>query len=273
MIFVMCAIVGAGLVLTAIQGILHAPEFIAAYLTRVEHPLKPNFDQYDALLAKIARRNRVDYCAARNSANMDKALKQFAETSCDEFASDSDKLCYWINAYNLFVVKTIADRFPIKSVETISNDLNSHLYTAGGVPISCKDIRQLKIQPLLGGTQNGDCTDARMLLLICGGAMGYPTLLDHAITSESLGRDMGENTFRFIRVRYNVYYDVPSHTMFISPFFQWNQALFMKSFPDPFDFVIYYLYEQEKPDPQDIHFKKNYNKKFDWRVNDVSTPD
>ncbi len=200
-------------------------------------------------------------------------MKQMAELSSDEFASDSDKLCYWINAYNLFVIKTIADRFPVKSVETMSNELNSHLYTAGGQPISCKDIRQLKIQPLLGCTQNDDYTDCRMLLLISGGAMGYPAVLDHAVTTDSISRDMGENTFKFIRIRYNVYYDNISRTMFISPFFQWNESLFMRGFGDPFEFVIYYLYPGEKPDQTDIHFKKTYNRKFDWRVNDVSTPD
>ncbi len=60
MVFVMCAVVGAGIVLAAFQAVLHAPEYICAYFTHVDHPIKPNFDKSDALLAQVCKRNRVD---------------------------------------------------------------------------------------------------------------------------------------------------------------------------------------------------------------------
>jgi hypothetical protein len=272
-IFAMCALVCAGFVLSVVQTILHGPEYIAAYFTKVDHPIKPTFDNYDRLVQEIVRRNRVDYVLARNSKNMDKALKELAELSCDEFGNDSDRLVYWINAYNLLVIKTITDRFPLHSVENVSNEFSSRCFTVGGQAMTVKDIRQLKIQPLLSGTSNGDYTDCRMLMLICGGAMGYPPVCDHAITTESLGRDMGENTYKFIHVRYNAYTDRLTHSLYISPFFQWNESLFEHGFHNPFEFVIYYLNPNEKPDLTDIHFKETYNRKFDWRINDVSTPD
>jgi hypothetical protein len=272
-VFIGCALVATGFTVSVIHGIMHAPEDLAAYFTKVEHPIKPTYDSYNQFLKEVVKRDRVDYLAARANPNMDKALRALASLSCDEFGGESDRLAYWINAYNLLVIKTVSDHFPTSSIENVSNDLNSHRYTVGGQPITVKDIKQLKIQPLLRGTRKGDYTDCRMLFLIAGGAMGYPVICDHAITSESIAKDMETNTKKFIQVRYNVYFSHEMHTLYISPFFQWNAATLMQAYDDPFQFVIFYMDPNDRPDTSDIHSKQVTNRKFDWRINDIATKD
>ena len=93
-IFIGLLILGLGLLLSVFQGILHAPEYISAYLTKVDHPIKAHYDYTDKFLKEVVKDGKVDYAAARNNKNLDKALKEFAELSCDEFENDGERLIY-----------------------------------------------------------------------------------------------------------------------------------------------------------------------------------
>jgi hypothetical protein len=272
-LFFSALLFGGGALLATFHTIVHAPEYLGAYFTRVDHPIKPSYPQYNEFLKECVRRDRVDYARARNSKLLDKALTEIATLSCDEFGDPGDKLLYWINAYNLLSTKAVADRFPVRTVSEVANDMASHRYTVGGVPITVKDIRQLKIAPLLQGSTNGDYTDARVLFLICGSAMGYPVICDHALETSRLKHDLEDNTYKFIHRKGNVFMTKKPNAMFISPFFQWNESVLEQSFTNPWTFVIYYLPSDEKPDDSDFGFKENYMTKFDWRINDTETQD
>ena len=272
-VFFSAFILVVGCLLSIFHYVLHAPEYISAYLTKVEHPIQANYSEYDKFLKEVVKNDRVDYARAKSSKQLDKALDQFAKLSCDEFENDSEKLIYWVNAYNLLVIKTIADHFPIPSVKEVTNDNSSHRYTIGGEPITVRDVLQLRIQPLLHGSKNGDATDARMIMLIAGGAVGYPVICDHAIVSQGLKRDLEDNTYKFIHRPTNVFLGKEPPVLLISPYFQWNEIILEQSFIDPWDFVIYYMDINEKPDTSSFHFRQNYMTKFDWRINDTETKD
>jgi len=274
-IFITSLILGAGFLLATIHTIWHAPEYVSAVLTKVEHPIHPNYDEYNLLLHDVVKGEQVDYKAVRGNPHLQKALDRLACTACDEFPTDADKLLYWVNAYNLLVVKTISDRFPIFNYKAVTNDLSSRRFTVGGQALTVKDLRQLKIQPLLQGSSNGDATDCRMLMLICGGAMGFPCLCDHALTAEPerLKKDMEEATHKFLLHRRNLYYDKTTVTLLISPFFQWYDSLFQQSFDEPWDFAIYYNPKKQRFNSLDFHLKRAYNTRFDWRINDIASQD
>jgi len=127
----------------------------------------------------------------------------------------------------------------------------------------------------LRGTSKGDYIDCRMLMLICGGAVGYPSLRDHALISdpERLYKDMEEGTYNFLIQKRNLSFDKASCTLMISPFFQWYDSIFQQSFEEPFDFAIHYKSEKIKFNALDFHLKRVYNTNFDWRINDIATKD
>ena len=151
--------------------------------------------------------------------------------------------------------------------------MSSKRFTVGGIPITVKDIRELKIAHFLDGTTKGDTSDARMLFLIAGGAMGYPVLCDHPLTDESLSHDMQDNTYKFLHEQKNVFTSKEPYVLLISPYFQWNQNIIQRSFDNPWDFVITYLPKSERPDIGDYHLKQNYLTRFDWRINDTAIKD
>jgi hypothetical protein len=272
-IFFSALLFGAGCLLAITHTIWHAPEYISAYMTRVDHPIRASYPAYAAFLKLVVKRDQVDYALARNSKELDKAVKEFASVSCDEFEYEGDKLLYWINAYNLLVVKDIADKFPVANLNEVSNELSSRRFTVGGIPITVKDIRELKIARFLDGTKKGDTSDARMIFLIAGGAKGYPVLCDHPITDESLSHDMQDNTYKFLSSQINVRLTKEPYVLLISPFFQWNQNIIQRSFDNPWDFVIGYMPKEIRPDTGDYHLKQNYLTRFDWRINDIAIKD
>ena len=91
-IFFSALLFGAGCLLAIFHGIWHAPEYIGAYMTRVDHPIRASYPAYATLLKMVVKRDRVDYALARNSKELDNAIKEFASLSCDEFETEGDKL-------------------------------------------------------------------------------------------------------------------------------------------------------------------------------------
>lgn len=59
-----------------------------------------------------------------NRADMDEFLEQLARVSPENFpeifATRTDQLAYWINAYNAIVIKGILDHYPVESLTEIS---------------------------------------------------------------------------------------------------------------------------------------------------------
>lgn len=272
-IFISSLILGAGFLMATVHVVMHGPEYLAAFFTRVDHPIHPDYTEYNLLLKDVVKGEKVDYKAAKTNPHLTAALAKLASTSCDEFPTEGDKLLYWINAYNLLVLKTVTDRFPVAGYQAVTNEMSSRRFTVGGKAMTIKDLRQFKIQPKLKGTTNGDTTDCRMVMLLTGGAIGFPSLCDHAITPETLTHDLEDNTYRFLSHKRNFYFDKDTTTILVSPFFQWNGTCFHQSFDEPFDFAIHYSPDRKKIDTTDFHLKRTYNTQFDWRVNDIATED
>ncbi|MBC7366121.1 MAG: DUF547 domain-containing protein [Undibacterium sp.] len=62
---------------------------------------------------------RIDYLALKADARLDGYLAQLAATDPEKLPNDSARLAFWLNAYNAYTLKLIADRQPLKSITEI----------------------------------------------------------------------------------------------------------------------------------------------------------
>ena len=77
----------------------------------------PSHAQWDALLKKhVDARGMVDYEGfIRDKAQLEQYLNKLSNTAPDPRTwSEAEQLAYWINAYNAFTVKLIADNYPVE---------------------------------------------------------------------------------------------------------------------------------------------------------------
>lgn len=63
------------------------------------------------------RLNLVDYAALKADPDYARALDDLSTARPETFASKAERLAFWVNAYNLLAIKTVVDRYPIKSIK------------------------------------------------------------------------------------------------------------------------------------------------------------
>lgn len=256
--------IGVGLMLLCFQMVGGTVNFIRSAFTKVEHPTKYNYPIYDKLLQSYVKNDLVDYTGLSKSPDLEKAVDELARMSSEQILNDQDKLCYWINAYNLLTLKAICDRYPLKSVKQLGNLPNARKFIVGGKPTTIQNIYLGNLLPALKEK------DPRYVFLLCGGAQGYPPLMDHVIEPSRLSSDSQLASYQFVKNAQNVEFNPYSARLDISPFFQWNEPIFEKEYETPFDFVMTYFNEDTKERVTSPAVIKSYAKRFNWRLNDLA---
>lgn len=233
--------------------------YLKAPLTRVEYPPSYEFAGYNQLLGKYVHNGLVDYRGLSQSNDLSKSVDELAGISPDHFADNNQKLAFWVNAYNLLILKNVVNHYPLKQRSPLIRDLSLRKFVIGGQTIATDDIRTLKIHPLM------DKNDPRPIFLTCGGALGYPRLLSHAITAEHMSEDMDLSTNEFINRPGNAAFNERTNEFYLSQFFKWNEDLFPQS---PFVYVNDRLPRKDQLDLDDFHVKPRYLGMFDWTLNE-----
>jgi len=252
-----------GLVLITLQFVSNVGGYVKALLVPVEYPLTYEFPTYDSLLKRCVSGDLVGYKVLANSPDLNQAVDELERINPSRLATPRDRLAFWINAYNLLVLKNIADHYPMKSVRDVDHFMSLRKFVIGGVPYSVEDIQRREIMPMLKRT------DSMAIFLMCGGAMGYPPLIDHAISAARLDDDMKFAVYDFVNNPKNVSFDIDTGTFLISRFFNWYQDLLVKDFDNPFEFANAHLAPFKRVPVADKRILKVFMPQFNWWLNDI----
>ena len=119
------------------------------------------FDEADALFSKYVSGGKVDYEALKQDPSK---LNSVLEIASQLSVPESDAKAYqafWINAYNLAVIKGIVDNYPLRSPLDKKGFFDKTTYELGGTSTTLNDIENKKIREKFG--------DARVhFVLVCG---------------------------------------------------------------------------------------------------------
>lgn len=258
------ALLAIGLVLITLQLISNVTGYVKALLTPVEFPLTYRFTVYDALLRNCVKDSLVDYKSLKQSGVLDKAVHELERINPGRLSTPEDRLAFWLNTYNLLVLKNVTDRYPIKSTRDLEHFMSLRKFVVGGVPYSVEDVERQEIRPLLKQGR------PYALFLMCGGAMGYPALMDHAITAQGLEDDMKVAAYRFVNDPRNVCFDMDTNTFLISRLFNWYQDVFTQNNLSPFEAANGFLDPFKRIPVNNKHIVKAYLPQFNWWLNDLA---
>jgi hypothetical protein len=135
-------------------------------------------DLLDSVLTRrVDEAGGVDYAGlALQRDGLDRyvtALASCSPRSCpDRFPTRGDRLAYWINAYNAFVLRGVLDALPIVSVADVEGSLDGFFrqqrFVAGGDSLSLDDIENRIIRPTF--------RDPRIHFAVNCGAASCPAL-------------------------------------------------------------------------------------------------
>ncbi|GMN06995.1 hypothetical protein MTsPCn5_23840 [Croceitalea sp. MTPC5] len=193
------------------------------------------FTDADTFFKTYVKNGKVDYQAIKADRT---ALDELIQTAQGISVSVDDQKTYqafWINTYNLSVIKGIVDNYPIKSPLDKAGFFDKTKYDVGGKSITLNDIENKLLRAKFP-------KEARFhFVLVCAG-LGCPPIINSAYLPNTLEAQLQKQTElslnnpNFIRVKGN--------KVQLSQLFEWYKGDFTQGGKSQVDFVNQYRKEK-----------------------------
>src|SRR5262245_41336714 len=198
--------------------------------------------------------------------------------------SREQKMAFWLNAYNAFVLQTVIDSYPIKgssksypsnSVRQIPGAFEQSKHRAAGRSLTLDEIEK-NVLP--------EFKDPRLYLALGRGAIGSGRLRSEAYVADRLKQQLDDLQQEFVSEQAMLKIDRSANVMSVTPIVSWRSAEFIQAYDagatgpmaerSPIEraivaFVAPKLLPLEKEFLQKNEFKVTYHP-FDWRLNDLT---
>ncbi|WP_299678204.1 DUF547 domain-containing protein [uncultured Dokdonia sp.] len=205
----------------------------------------------DTFFKTHIKNGRVDYKAIKNNPT---TLNELTSLAKEVRVSKSDAKSYqafWINAYNITVIKGIVDNYPVKQPLDIKGFFDKTTHEVGGVKTTLNDIENKLLRKVFP-------KEARFhFVLVCAG-LGCPPIINEAYTPSKLEAQLQRQTVKalnnpnFIRVKGN--------KVQISQIFEWYKGDFTQEGSEV-DFINKYR-KEVLPAKAKISYYS-----YDWTLN------
>jgi uncharacterized protein DUF547 len=241
---------------------------------------------FDQILDLQVRDGLVYYRALRSErGKLDRyAASLDVPSATYEGWSREEKIAFWLNAYNAFVLQTVLDRYPIQgkaaaypssSIRQIPGAFEKIRHRAAGRAVTLDEIEKTILPPF---------NDPRVFLALGRGAIGSGRLRSEAFTAGRLAAQLGSVRAEFVTDRSMLTIDRTTDQVTVTPIVSWHEAEFVAAFDkgaegtfaqrSPIeralvDFITPHLLPLEREFVQKNAFRVTYHA-FDWRLNDLS---
>jgi hypothetical protein len=229
---------------------------------KTDKPKTYEFHHYNNLLKQYVKNGLVNYQSLLKDKEIDIALSELERTSPLDLGSSKAKLAFWINVYNLLVVKNIIDYYPVVNLDELGQSTKQKKFVVGGKLYTIYEIENNELNKLVKEV------NPSTIFLICPGAIGYPSLTNHAVQLENIDADSENAIFNFVNSAKSHVWTSDTQTFKISRFFLWNENILKTKYTSGFALVNNYLPNNKKIDFNNRHIKYGYLPYFDFRLND-----
>jgi len=211
------------------------------------------FTNADTFFKAYVKNGLVNYAAVKaNPQALDKLLENAASIS----VSKSDAATYqafWINAYNLAVIKGIIKKYPVKQPLSIKGFFDKNTYLLGGSKITLNDIENKKLRAVFPDEPRFH------FVLVCAG-LGCPPIINEAYTPAKLKEQLQRQTT--IAVNNPNFIKVSGKKVQISQIFEWYKEDFIRKGTE-IDFLNKYRKEAIPSNAKLSYYP------YDWTLNDT----
>lgn len=213
------------------------------------------FDEADAFFQQYVKGQRIDYAAIKEEpSKLNNLINQIENYTLDG-KSDAEQQAFWINAYNLMVIKSVVDVYPIPSPQVVGGFFDTKKHKIAGESMTLNDFEKQKLFEDFG--------DARFHFVLVCAAKGCPPILAHAYKPELLDTQLTRQTRLALNDKNFVRVNDKENTVALSQIFNW----YMKDFGKNSQEIINYVNKfREKHIP--VNYKVSYYT-YDWALNEV----
>ncbi len=200
--------------------------------------------------------NRLNYQLVKEEPALLDSLVQMIEGMNTNTLIENEYLAFYINAYNLLVIKGVTERYPISNMQDIEGFFSDLRFNVAGETLTLDEIEFEKLFK-----KNAD---PRFHFVLNCGAYSCPTLSNEAMKPEELEAQLNF-AIQIVMDRDDyVLIDHESRAVYVSKIFDWYQKDFtengtIRQFINQHRFVSI-------PQEYDIKYME-----YDWRLNDSNS--
>jgi hypothetical protein len=232
------------------------------------------YDGYARLLAQVVKGTRVDYralVAARADLDAVAAAFDAPETRAIAQWSRPEQMAFWINAYNVFTLRAIADHYPIRSallttsprnsIRQIDGVWTSLTWRAAGRSLTLDHIEHEILRPVF--------KDPRVHFAINCASVGCPPLNREPYLAGKLDAQLDEAARRYLASPSGL--QVAGDRLKVSSILKW----YGEDFGTPRDRAVLAVIERFGPPPAAALAASGRAKleflDYDWTLNDTAS--
>ena len=217
-------------------------------LTSSAQNLDTFFNSSDTFFKTYVKNGRVDYSNI-NQNDLNTILDNASKISVIKSDANNFK-AFWINAYNLSVIKGLLDNMPIKSPLDKSGFFDKITYNLAGKQITLNDIEHKLLR--------ANFKDARFHFVLVCGALGCPPLISNAYLPSTLETQLTMQTKKAIN---GSFLQVKKNKIQASEIMKWYKEDFTMNGKNELDFINTYRTEKVSKKAKISYFPYN------WTIN------
>ncbi|NMH87282.1 DUF547 domain-containing protein [Flavivirga algicola] len=210
------------------------------------------FKKADSFFKTNVTNGKVAYSKINANQEPLNEILKLAETISVSKNDANNYQAFWINAYNLSVIKGIIDNYPTKSPLDHTGFFDKTTYNLGGKKITLNDIEHKLLR--------AQFNDARFHFVLVCGALGCPPLINKAYLPSTLDTQMDTQTKKALNGSF-LKVNIKKKRVQASQIMEWYKGDFTMNGKTEIDFINTYRTEKI-PD----NFKLSYFP-YNWSVN------
>lgn len=244
---------------------------------------------FDRVLSKYVSQGRVDYAGlAKDRGGLDEYVESLSRAPGEPEWTRSQRLAFWINAYNALTLQAIVDHYPIRkkgdnpfpenSIRQIEGVWDEIRWTVAGRRHTLNEIEREILR--------AELDEPRIHFAIVCASIGCPPMPAHAFRSGAVEDQLETAARQFVRSDQYVRIDAKRKKTEISKIFQWfhddfdgylRNDLQLEEVKKEYRGVMSFLYDRlEDPAHRAFVARGGYEIEFleyDWSLNERKSPD
>jgi hypothetical protein len=213
------------------------------------------FDQINSFLVSNVEAGKLPYATLKaNSAELNGLIAAIGTHDLTN-KNDNYKKAFYINAYNLAVIKQVVDNYPITSPFDVDGFFMKSKFKIAGEMLT---LDQLEFQRLMNPYK-----DSRMHFALGCAAMSCPSLYDNAFRPELIEQQLDFRAQLIIDRPNYVSVNEKTKTVTLNKIFDWYGEQFSYNAGSLINFINKYRHYKV---PQDC---KIVFQEYDWALNEV----
>jgi hypothetical protein len=214
------------------------------------------FEQANEFLRKnVTAEGKVDYATLKKSPGELLYILDKAANLNSQFGDKNTSKAFWINAYNLQVIKAILDNYPMKTVNDIPGFFKENNFIIAKQELTLDDIENTILREIF--------LDPGIHFVLCNSANGGAPLLNLAYRPETVVDQMKHQAKLFINNKHFMKINRSTKTIQLPKIFEWYKSDFVANYFNEIDFINLFL------DKKVDNTLKIETYDYDWSLNQI----